>query len=96
MKSVIVLLTCLLALSASSLYALEAGEARKKLAEMGVEYTIDAFADSIRKGDATVVNLFLDAGMDVNKADSTGRPPLVIAAGVAPERQKVPVIEKRR
>lgn len=52
-------------LSGSSLAA-DPISARKDLKQMGIEYTEQQFATSAGAGDMTAVNLFLDAGMDVN------------------------------
>lgn len=41
-------------------------QAREKLGAMGIQYTEDAFAKAARSGDKLAVELFLDAGMDVN------------------------------
>ena len=53
-------------------------QARKDIKEMGIEYTEQQFATSAGAGDMTAVNLFLDAGMDVN---SGGGAALGLAAG---------------
>jgi uncharacterized protein len=47
-------------------YAADAVQARKDLKAMGVEYTGEDFAKAAGNGDMTAVQLFLDAGMDVN------------------------------
>jgi len=52
--------------------------ARKDIKQMGIEYTEQQFATSAGAGDMTAVNLFLDAGMDVN---SGGGAALGLAAG---------------
>jgi hypothetical protein len=41
-------------------------QARKDLKAMGVDYNGQEFAKAAGKGDMTAVQLFLDAGMDVN------------------------------
>jgi hypothetical protein len=46
--------------------AADAVQARKDLKAMGVEYTGEDFAKAAGNGDMTSVQLFLDAGMDVN------------------------------
>jgi ankyrin repeat protein len=46
--------------------AADAVQARKDLKAMGVEYTGEDFAKAAGNGDMTAVQLFLDAGMDVN------------------------------
>jgi len=53
-------------------------EARKEIKQMGIEYTEQQFATSAGAGDMTAVNLFLDAGMDVN---SGGGAALGLASG---------------
>jgi hypothetical protein len=58
--------------------AADPAQARKGLKAMGVEYTEQDFAKVAGNGDVTAVNLFLDAGMDVN---SGGGAALGLAAG---------------
>src|SRR5262249_10085910 len=41
-------------------------QARKDIKAMGMEYTDQDFAKAAGNGDMTAVQLFLDAGMDVN------------------------------
>ena len=53
-------------------------QARKDLAAMGSEYTGPNFAKAAGNGDMTAVQLFLDAGMDVNEG---GGAALGLAAG---------------
>lgn len=53
-------------------------QARKDLKAMGVEYTAPDFAKVAGNGDMTAVQLFIDAGMDVN---SGGGAALGLAAG---------------
>lgn len=52
--------------------------ARKDITQMGLEYTEQQFATSAGAGDMAAVNLFLDAGMDVNAG---GGAALGLAAG---------------
>lgn len=47
-------------------------EAKKELSKMDIEYTRDNFLKAAGKGDSTVLNLFLDAGMDLNTANEDG------------------------
>lgn len=54
--------------------------ARKELAKLGKDYTPTVFMNCIRDGDKMAVRLFVEAGMDVNKPDSSGFTPLMIAA----------------
>lgn len=58
--------------------ATDAVQARKDLKQMGLEYNEQQFAKSAGEGDKTAVQLFLDAGMDVN---SGGGAALGLAAG---------------
>jgi len=53
-------------------------QARKDLKAMGLEYTGQDFAKAAGNGDMTAVQLFLDAGMDVNTG---GGAALGLAAG---------------
>ena len=46
--------------------AADAVQARKDIKAMGMEYTGQDFAKAAGNGDTTAVQLFLDAGMDVN------------------------------
>lgn len=52
--------------------------ARKDLQQMGIEYTEQQFATSAGAGDKVAVQLFLDAGIDVNAGGSAA---LGLAAG---------------
>src|ERR1700733_12420784 len=58
--------------------AADAVQARKDLKAMGVEYTGEDFAKAAGNGDMTAVQLFLDAGMDVNAG---GGAAIGVAAG---------------
>jgi uncharacterized protein len=53
-------------------------QARKDIKAMGVEYTEQDFAKAAGNGDMVAVQLFLDAGMDVN---SGGGAAIGLAAG---------------
>ena len=53
-------------------------QARKDIKAMGLEYTGQDFAKAAGNGDTTAVQLFLDAGMDVN---SGGGAAIGLAAG---------------
>jgi ankyrin repeat protein len=55
--------------------------ARAELDRLPVPYTIDAFVDAARRGDARVVGLFIAAGLDVNGRDREGYLALAEAAG---------------
>ena len=63
---------------ASGSSAADPVEARKEIKQMGAEYTEQQFAAFAGAGDKTAVNLFLDAGMDVNAG---GGAALGLAAG---------------
>jgi hypothetical protein len=53
---------------------------RKELANLSIAWTVDAFFDAIRQGDARSVTLFLKGGMGTNSPDSQGRPlPVMLA-----------------
>jgi ankyrin repeat protein len=58
----------------------QAEAARKKLEEMGLQYSEDAFFDNVKKGNAEAVKQFVAAGIDPNKKDSYGSTPLMLAA----------------
>ena len=53
-------------------------QARKDIKAMGLEYTGQDFAKAAGNGDTTAVQLFLDAGMDVNSGGSAA---IGLAAG---------------
>lgn len=59
-------------------WAADAIQARKDLKTMEIEYTEQQFATSAGAGDKVAVQLFLDAGMDVNAGGSAA---LGLAAG---------------
>lgn len=65
-------------LSMGAAMAADPVQARKDLKAMGVEYTEQDFAKVAGNGDMTAVNLFLDAGMNVNAG---GGAALGVAAG---------------
>ncbi len=54
--------------------------ARKELAKLGKDFNTAVFMNCIRDGDKMSVRLFIEAGMDVNKPESSGFTPLMIAA----------------
>jgi serine/threonine protein kinase/ankyrin repeat protein len=55
-------------------------EARIKLQQMGVSYSVEAYEESVRKGDTKAVELFLAAGMNPNYKDTEGQTALIAAA----------------
>jgi ankyrin repeat protein len=67
-----------LQLSIGAAMAADPVQARKDLKAMGVEYTAQDFAKVAGNGDMTAVQLFVDAGMDVN---SGGGAAIGVAAG---------------
>ena len=56
-----------------------ANAARAELAELGIDYTEQAFLDSAYAGNLEVVQLFVEAGMSVNTADGLGEMALYYA-----------------
>jgi uncharacterized protein len=70
----------------SSAYAADALQARKDIKAMGLEYTGQDFAKAAGNGDLTAVQLFLDAGMDVNEGGSA-------AIGLAAGRGKTKMVQ---
>src|SRR5579864_5699698 len=54
--------------------------ARKELAKLGKDFNTAVFMNCIRDDDKMAVRLFIEAGMDVNKPESSGYTPLMIAA----------------
>jgi hypothetical protein len=64
--------------SVCSAIATDPVQARKDIKAMGMEYTGQDFAKAAGNGDMTAVQLFLDAGMDVN---SGGGAAIGLAAG---------------
>lgn len=73
----VTLITCV-SLQCGSAAAAEAVQARKDIKAMGLEYTGQDFAKAAGNGDMTAVQLFLDAGMDVNAGGSAA---IGLAAG---------------
>lgn len=71
------LITCI-SFQCGSAAAVEAVQARKDIKAMGLEYTGQDFAKAAGNGDMTAVQLFLDAGMDVNAGGSAA---IGLAAG---------------
>jgi len=56
-------------------------EARRKLAEMKIAFTQEAFFDSIKAGDVVAVQCFLNAGVNPNtREDKLGLTPLMVAS----------------
>jgi ankyrin repeat protein len=64
-------------IQASPAFAADPVKARTELHQMGVEYSEQQFAKSAGAGNRTAVELFLEAGMDVN----AGGAALGLAAG---------------
>jgi ankyrin repeat protein len=54
--------------------------ARMELAKLTKDFSPTAFADSVRNGDTMAVRLFIDAGMNVEEAGTSGVTPLMIAS----------------
>jgi ankyrin repeat protein len=69
---------CLVAGLSLGATAADPAQARKDLKAMGVEYNAQEFAKAAGNDDMTAVQLFLDAGMDVN---SGGGAAIGLAAG---------------
>jgi ankyrin repeat protein len=76
--SVIAVGAVALQLSIGAVMAADPLQARKDLKAVGVEYTEQDFAKVAGNGDMTAVQLFIDAGMDVN---SGGGAAIGLAAG---------------
>ena len=55
-------------------------DARKDLSTMNVPYTPTEFLTSAKEGETNVVELFLQAGMDVNTKNSDGQTAIMLAA----------------
>lgn len=68
------------------LLAADPQSARKDLQQMGLQYTEQQFAKSAGEGDKVAVQLFLDAGMDVNAGGGA-------ALGLAAGRGKVEMVK---
>jgi hypothetical protein len=69
---------CGILFHAATVNAADQVQARKDLKAMGVEYNSQEFAKAAGNGDMAAVQLFLDAGMDVN---SGGGAAIGLAAG---------------
>jgi ankyrin repeat protein len=57
-----------------------ADAARLELAQMNIPFTEAAFIDTVRRGDASTLALFLDAGMSTETKTYDGQPVLSVAA----------------
>ena len=79
MKRKILLIALLLLLTAGCQKSSE--QARRELAELGVEFTAPVFNASAENGDIVVVELFLTTGMNPDITDEDGMTPLMRAAG---------------
>lgn len=66
--------------------AADAVQARKDIKAMGMEYSGQDFAKAAGNGDMTAVQLFLDAGMDVNEGGGA-------AIGLAAGRGKTKMVQ---
>jgi len=66
--------------------AADALQARKEIKTIGLEYTGQDFAKAAGNGDMTAVQLFLNAGMDVNEGGSA-------AIGLAAGRGKTKMVQ---
>src|SRR5262249_17078133 len=71
-RMVFVAMAAVMFVSVGSAIATDPVQARKDIKAMGMEYTGQDFAKAAGNGDMTAVQLFLDAGMDVNTGG--GRP----------------------
>jgi hypothetical protein len=78
LTSIVAAAACSAVLHAGTVNAADQAQARKDLKAMGVEYNSQEFAKAAGNGDMTAVQLFLDAGMDVN---SGGGAAIGLAAG---------------
>jgi hypothetical protein len=65
-RTLIAALALCMTLSTGLAAAADPVQARKDIKAMGMEYTDGDFAKAAGNGDMTAVQLFLDAGMDVN------------------------------
>ncbi len=75
-----------LALQSPPVWAADPVQARKDITAMGFEYTGPSFAKAAGNGDLTAVQLFLDAGMDVNEGGGA-------AIGLAAGRGKAAMVK---
>ena len=78
LRAIVTAVACSVFLHAGVVNAADQAQARKDLKAMGVEYNSQEFAKAAGNGDMTAVQLFLDAGMDVN---SGGGAAIGLAAG---------------
>ena len=83
---VIAAFTYVIPFQSGAAIAADAVQARKDIKAMGLEYNGQAFATAAGNGDMTAVQLFLDAGMDVNEGGSA-------AIGVAAGRGKTEMVK---
>lgn len=83
---VVVAFTCAVSFQSVDVYAADAVQARKDIKAMGLEYNGQAFATAAGNGDMVAVQLFLDAGMNVNEGGSA-------AIGVAAGRGKTEMVK---
>ena len=77
-RMLFVAMAAVMFVSVGSAIATDPVQARKDIKAMGMEYTGQDFAKAAGNGDMTAVQLFLDAGMDVN---SGGGAAIGLAAG---------------
>lgn len=77
---------CAASFQPADAFAADAVQARKDIKAMGMEYTGQDFAKAAGNGDMTAVQLYLDAGMDVNVGGSA-------AIGLAAGRGKTEMVK---
>ena len=65
----LIFLALVIMLMACSSSARQAREARAKLAQMGIEYSKQSFFSHVVQNQLEEVNLFIEAGMDLNVAE---------------------------
>ncbi len=65
-------------------------KAKKALIDAGIPFNPDSFAFHVAANNESEVNLFVDAGIDVNSCDASGTPMLCIAA----RHNRMSMIEK--
>jgi ankyrin repeat protein len=82
-----------LALASPALAAPNPAKARKKLADEGLDFDAETFMDLVDDGEMKKVNLFLEAGFDVNSPGPRGRTALHEAAE-ADDGKMTPVLLK--
>ena len=85
MAAIVTCLMCL-PLHCGNVAAADSAQARKDIKSMGLEYSGQDFAKAAGNGDMTAVQLFLDAGMDVNEGSGA-------AIGLAAGRGKVKMVQ---